>query len=59
VKLLRDVKVRRQLKELGKLCKLDVEPSSISHPNKDSLFLIKEESGIELCDDLLIPIVPK
>jgi hypothetical protein len=59
VKLLRVVKVRRQPKELGKLCKLDVEPSSLGHPHKDSLFLTKEESRIELYDDLLIPVVPK
>jgi hypothetical protein len=59
VKLLGDVKVRGQPKKLDKLCKLDVEPSAISHPHEDPLFLIKEESGIELCDDLLVPVVPK
>jgi hypothetical protein len=59
VKLLRDVKVRRQPKELGKLSKLYVEPLVICHPHKDFLFLIKEESGVELCDDLLVPVVAK
>jgi hypothetical protein len=59
VKLLGVVKVRGQPKKLGKLCKLDAEPSAVSYPHKDSLFLLKEESGIELCDDLLILVVPK
>jgi hypothetical protein len=59
VKLLGDIKVRGQPKKLNKMCKLDVEPSTISHPHKDSLFLLKEECGIELRDDLLIPVVPK
>jgi hypothetical protein len=36
-----------------------MEPSAISHPNKDPLFLIIEESGVELGDDFLIPVVPK
>jgi hypothetical protein len=59
VQLLGDVKVRGQPKKLGKLCKLGVDPSTISRPHKDSLFLLKEESGIELYDNLLIPVVPK
>jgi hypothetical protein len=53
VNLLRDAKVRRQHKELSKVSEPDVEPSTIYHPHKDFLFLIKEESGVELCDDLL------
>jgi hypothetical protein len=57
MKLLRDVKVRRQPKELAKLRELDVELAVICHPHKDFLFLIKEESGVELTDDLLIPVV--
>jgi hypothetical protein len=36
-----------------------MEPSAISHPHKDSLFLVIEESGVELGDDFLIPVVPK
>jgi hypothetical protein len=36
-----------------------MEPSPISHPHKDSFFLIIEESGVELRDDFLILIVPK
>jgi hypothetical protein len=36
-----------------------MEPSSISHPHKDLLFLIIEESGVELGDDFLILVVPK
>jgi hypothetical protein len=59
VKFLRDVKVRRQPKELGKLSELDVEPSAICHPHKDSLLPIKEESRVELCDDILVPVVAK
>jgi hypothetical protein len=49
--------VRKQSKNLCELCELDVEPSSICHPHEDSLFLVKEESGVELDDDFLIPIV--
>jgi hypothetical protein len=59
VKFLRDVKVRRRPKELSKLSEPDVEPSTIFHPHKDSLFLIKEKSGVELCDDLLVLVVAK
>jgi hypothetical protein len=33
--------------------------SAISHPHKDLLFLVIEESGVELRDDFLIPVVPK
>jgi hypothetical protein len=36
-----------------------MEPSAISHPYKDPLFLIIEESGVELEDDFLISVVPK
>jgi hypothetical protein len=36
-----------------------MEPSSISHPHKDLLFLVIEESGVELRDDFLILVVPK
>jgi hypothetical protein len=36
-----------------------MEPSSISHPHKDLLFLIIEESGVELGDNFLILVVPK
>jgi hypothetical protein len=36
-----------------------MEPSTISHPHKDPLFLVIEESGVELGDDFLIPVVPK
>jgi hypothetical protein len=32
---------------------------AITHPHKDPLFLVKEESGVELSDDFLIPAVPK
>jgi hypothetical protein len=59
VKLLRDVKVRRQPNELGKMRELDVELVAICHPHKDSFFVVKEESVVELCDDLLVPVVAK
>jgi hypothetical protein len=36
-----------------------MEPSAISHPHKDPLFLVIEESGVELIDDFLILVVPK
>jgi hypothetical protein len=36
-----------------------MKPPVISHPHKDPLFLVIEESGVELRYDLLIPIVPK
>jgi hypothetical protein len=36
-----------------------MEPSIISHPHKDHLFLVIEESGVELRDDFLIPVMPK
>jgi hypothetical protein len=36
-----------------------MEPSAISHPHKDHLFLVIEESGVELKDDFLIPVMPK
>jgi hypothetical protein len=36
-----------------------MEPSAISHPHKDPLFLLIEESGVELEDDFLIPVVAK
>jgi hypothetical protein len=51
--------VRRQPKNLCKLCESDVEPSAISHPYEDSLFLVKEESSVELGDDFLIIVVSK
>jgi hypothetical protein len=59
VKIRGVVKVTGQPKKLGKLCKLDVEPVAIGHPHKDPLLLVKEDSGIELYDDFLIPVVPK
>jgi hypothetical protein len=49
--------MRRQPKDLGELCELDGEPLAIGHPNKDSIFLVKVESGVELRDDLLVPVV--
>jgi hypothetical protein len=36
-----------------------MEHSVISHQHKDHLFLVIEESGVELGDDLLILVVPK
>jgi hypothetical protein len=36
-----------------------MERSAISHPHKNPLFLIIEESGVELGDDFLILVVPK
>jgi hypothetical protein len=36
-----------------------MEPSAISHPHKDPLFLIIEESRVQLGDDLLILVVSK
>jgi hypothetical protein len=51
--------VRRQSKNLCKLCELDVELSAISHPHEYSLFLVNEQSSIELSDDFLILVVPK
>jgi hypothetical protein len=51
--------VRRQPKNICKLCELDVEPSTTSHPREDSLFLVKEESSIELDDGFLILVMPK
>jgi hypothetical protein len=36
-----------------------MQPSTISHPHKDPLFLVIEESGVELGDDFLISVVPK
>jgi hypothetical protein len=42
---------------MSKLRELDIESSAISHPHKDHLFLIKEESRVELSDDLLVLIV--
>jgi hypothetical protein len=51
------IRVLQQLKNLSNLCELDIEPSAISHPHKDSLFLVKEESGVEISDDFLVPVV--
>jgi hypothetical protein len=42
---------------MSKLCEFDVEPSAISHPHEDYLFLVKEESRVELSDDLLVLVV--
>jgi hypothetical protein len=36
-----------------------MEPSAISHPHKDPLFLVIEEIGVELRGDFLILVVPK
>jgi hypothetical protein len=36
-----------------------MEPSIISHSHEDPLFLVIEESGVELIYDLLVPIVLK
>jgi hypothetical protein len=36
-----------------------MEPFAISHPHKDSLLLVIEESGVELEDDFLILVMPK
>jgi hypothetical protein len=36
-----------------------MEASGISHPHKYPLFLVIEESGVELRDDFLILVVPK
>jgi hypothetical protein len=36
-----------------------MEPSAISHPHKHPLFLVIEESRVELRDDFLISVVPK
>jgi hypothetical protein len=59
VKLLGDVQLRRQLKNLSKLSELHIEPFAISHPHECLLFLVIEESGVELGDNFLIPVVPK
>jgi hypothetical protein len=59
VKLLGDVQLRRQPKNLSKLSELHMEPSAISHPHEYLLFLVIEESGVELGDDFLILVVPK
>jgi hypothetical protein len=36
-----------------------MEPSAISHPHKDHIFLFIEENEVELRDDFLILVVPK
>jgi hypothetical protein len=36
-----------------------MEPPAIDHPHEDPLFLLIEESGVELSYDLLILIVSK
>ena len=59
VKLLGDVQLRRQPKNLSKLSEIHMEASSISHPHEYPLFLVIEESGVELRDDFLILVVPK
>jgi hypothetical protein len=57
--VLRNVQLRRQPKILNysKVSKLHIESPAIGHPPKDPLFLIKEESGVELNNDLLVPVV--
>jgi hypothetical protein len=57
VKLFRNVKLRKQSKNLSELSKLDVKPSAISHPHEDSLLLVKEENGVEVSNDLLVLVV--
>jgi hypothetical protein len=57
VKLLGVVKMRGQPKDLGKLSKLYVEPPTIYHPHRNPLFVVKEESRVELSDDILILII--
>jgi hypothetical protein len=57
VKLLGVVKLRGQPKDLGKLSKLYVEPPTIYHPHRNPLFVVKEESRVELSDDILILII--
>jgi hypothetical protein len=57
VQLLRVVRMSGQPKDLGKLSKLHGEPPTIGHPHKYPLFLVKEESRVELGDVFLIPIV--
>jgi hypothetical protein len=59
VKFLGNVQLRRQPKNLSKLSKFHIESPAICHPHKDPLFIIKEESGVELSDDLLLPVVPE
>jgi hypothetical protein len=59
VKLLGDDQLRRQPKNLSKLSELHMEPSAISHPYEYPLFLVIEESGVELGDDFLISVVAK
>jgi hypothetical protein len=49
--------MRGQPKDLSKLSKLYGEPPTICHPHKNPLFLVKEQSRVELSDDFLIPIV--
>jgi hypothetical protein len=36
-----------------------MKPSAINHLHKDPLFLVIEKIGVELGDDVLIPVVPK
>jgi hypothetical protein len=59
VNIFGNVQVRRQPKNLSKAGQLHMEPLAIGHPQENPLFLVIEESGIELNYDLLIPIVPK
>jgi hypothetical protein len=59
VKHLGDVQLRRQPKNLSKLSYLHMKPSVISHPHKDPLFLVIQESIVKLGDDFLILVVLK
>jgi hypothetical protein len=59
VKLHGNAEMRIQAKYFYKLCELDVKPPPISHPHEYFLFLVKEESSIELSNDFLVPVVPK
>jgi hypothetical protein len=59
VKLLGKAEMRRQAKIFCKLCEFDVKPPPISHPHEYFLFLVKEESSIELSNDFLVLVVPK
>jgi hypothetical protein len=57
VQLLGVAKMSGQPNDLSKLSKLHGEPPTIGHPHKEPIFLVKEESRVELGDDLLIKVV--
>jgi hypothetical protein len=59
VKLLGNVQVRRKTRNLSKAGQLHMEPPAIGHPHENPLFLVIEESGVELSYDLLILIMAK